>query len=84
MLPVATMPRPDAPPIMATFNRATLAVYIGRSLPALDRDIIAGRIPRGFKLGRSWRWLRSEIDGWLQAGAPPADEWEAMKRRAAR
>jgi predicted DNA-binding transcriptional regulator AlpA len=63
----------------ATLDRSSLSIYLGRSLPALDRDLSGGRIPPGFRLGRSRRWLRSEIDAWLQAGAPEAAQWEGLK-----
>jgi predicted DNA-binding transcriptional regulator AlpA len=64
----------------ATFNRDSLSVYLDRSLPALDRDLAAGRIPPGFRLGRARRWLRSEVDAWLQAGAPDAEAWAKIKK----
>ncbi len=72
----------SAPP--ATFRRHTLAEYLDRSIQALDRDNALGRIPRGFKLGGTLFWLRSEIEAWLQAGAPPRVEWEARKAAAGR
>ncbi len=39
-----------------------------------------GRTPRAVKLGRSVRWIRSELLEWLRSGCPARDRWEAMKR----
>jgi predicted DNA-binding transcriptional regulator AlpA len=64
----------------AVFDRPGLAAYLGRSLPALDRDLAAGRVPQGFRLNRARRWLRSEIDAWLGAGAPDAKAWDELKK----
>ncbi len=41
----------------------------------------AGKLPTPVRVGRSVRWLASEIDGWLRAGCPPRDQWEAMQAR---
>ena len=35
--------------------------------------------PASVQLGRSRRWLRSELLDWLQAGCPTRDRWEAGK-----
>ena len=37
--------------------------------------------PRPIALGRSKRWRISELRAWLEAGAPPRDEWDRMKKR---
>lgn len=68
----------------ATFRRIELAQHIGRSLAAFDRDLIAGRIIPGFLIGKNRYWLRTEVEAWLAAGAPPAAEWEARKAAAGR
>ncbi len=44
----------------------------------LDRS---GWLPRPVKLGGSARWVVSEVEDWLLAGAPPRADWEAMKER---
>ncbi|MCH7596398.1 MAG: helix-turn-helix domain-containing protein [Planctomycetes bacterium] len=36
-----------------------------------------GRTPASIQLGRSRRWLRSELLAWLRAGCPPRDRREA-------
>jgi predicted DNA-binding transcriptional regulator AlpA len=68
----------------ATLNRHGLAAYLHRGLSTVDRDIALRRLPRGFRIGRSRYWLRSEIDSWLQAGAPDQETWEARQKSARR
>jgi predicted DNA-binding transcriptional regulator AlpA len=55
-----------------TLTRAHLCEMLDRSEAAVDRDIAVGNIPPGFKIGRSRRWLRSEIEAWLAAGVGEA------------
>ena len=40
----------------------------------------SGRLPRPVRLGRSVRWLADELRDWLDAGAPPRDKWEAIRK----
>lgn len=54
-----------------------LVVYLNRSVASIRRDIVAGRMPAGFRLGRSVCWLRAEVDAWLAAGTPPVGEWSS-------
>ena len=35
--------------------------------------------PSSIRLGRSRRWLRSELLDWLHAGCPHRDDWERRK-----
>jgi predicted DNA-binding transcriptional regulator AlpA len=65
------------PPVL---DSKALMAYLKRSKASLSRDDAAGRIPRGFRIGRAKRWLKSEIDEWLQAGAPDRRTWEAMRK----
>jgi predicted DNA-binding transcriptional regulator AlpA len=47
----------------------------------------AGRVPQPVKLGKSTRWVVSELHEWLAAGCPSRTQWVAMKearRHAAR
>lgn len=43
-----------------------------------------GQIPEPIRLGRSVRWNRVELLAWIEAGAPPRNEWEAQKASVAR
>lgn len=48
-----------------------------RHVQAMDRD---GRLgPRPVKLGRRRVWLRTEIESWLEAGAPDRLSWSALR-----
>jgi predicted DNA-binding transcriptional regulator AlpA len=57
-----------------------LAALTSRSVPSLERDDLRGLIPSPIRIGRSKRWLRSEIIAWLEAGAPCRSVWEATKK----
>jgi predicted DNA-binding transcriptional regulator AlpA len=57
-----------------------LAVLLSRSVPALERDQAAGRIPRPLRIGRSKRWPLAEIQDWIAAGCPCRREWEVRRR----
>lgn len=70
----------QAPLSSATLSVRDLAVYVKRSVPSLHRDNAAGRLPRPVKIGRSLRFLRSDIDLWLSLGCPEREEFEARKR----
>jgi predicted DNA-binding transcriptional regulator AlpA len=64
----------------ALLSLRQLGAYLNRSVASLHRDLAAGRLPRGVRIGRSRRWSPQEIDAWLAAGCPPAAEWEARRR----
>jgi predicted DNA-binding transcriptional regulator AlpA len=68
----------------ATLRRRTLADYLDRSLVCIDRDNAAARIPAPVKIGGALRWLKSEIDAWLEAGAPDRETWERFKKASRR
>ena len=68
----------------ATYSRRTLSIYLGRSVPALDRDAARGLLPAPIRLGGAVKWLKSEIDAWLEAGAPDRETWERLKAASKR
>lgn len=53
-----------------------LAFLLNRSVPSLERDASAGRLPASVRLGHSRRWRRQEIRRWVEAGCPPRQIWE--------
>ena len=61
-------------------GREDLAVLLCRSVPSLDRDDAAGRLPAALWIGGSKRWRYSEIAAWVEAGCPSRAEWDAMNR----
>lgn len=67
--------------VPATLRTRDLMTTLNVSKSKLYRDLTLGLVPEGFAIGASRRWLRDDILAWLEAGAPPADEW--AKRKAA-
>lgn len=72
----------SASPLRAVLDRLEMAIYIGRSLPSVDRDDAAGRLPRAVRIGRSKKWIKSDVDLWLEMGCPDRETFEARKRAA--
>ena len=56
-----------------------LAEKLGVSERHIWRQHVTGKLPKPIRIGKSVRWLVSEIKGWLEAGAPDRKTWEAMK-----
>jgi len=69
-------------PSPQTYTADDLSVILGTSLRGIRRWDAGGRLPKGFKLGRLRKWLRSDIDAWLMAGCPARLEWEKRSRRS--
>lgn len=57
------------------------AQLIGVSLSHFYQLHKTGRLPLPIRLGRSVRWIRSELVEWLETGAPSRSRWEALKGR---
>ena len=60
-------------------SASDLAKRLGVSLRHIRRMDSSGRLPKPIRLGASIRWPISEIESWLQAGAPDRRTWQAMK-----
>ena len=62
------------------------AKTVGQKLSLSKRQIFrlsaCGKFPKPLKIGGSVRWIASEIENWLAAGAPDRRTWEAMKMAA--
>lgn len=70
----------DAPTAPATYTRSDLARLLQVSLRHIAAMHASGRLgPRPLRFGRVVRYLASETQEWLAAGAPARDLWEAMK-----
>ena len=55
------------------------AEKLGVSERHIWRLHVIGKLPKPIRLGKSVRWLVSEINRWLEAGAPDRKTWEATK-----
>lgn len=60
-----------------------LARLLGVSLRQIWRLNSAGKLPKPIRLGGSVRWLRKEIEAFVEAGCPDRAQWESMKSGAA-
>jgi len=56
-----------------------LAKLLKRSVGALERDQVVGRLPAHLYVGGSKRWRRAEIEAWVLAGCPARAQWEANR-----
>lgn len=72
---------PTAPLTPLLIDRAGLAVLLSRSVPSIDRDDAAGRLPAALWVGGSKRWRYSEIVAWVEAGCPDRRTWEVRRDR---
>ena len=66
------------------FDAQALAKALNVSLRHVETLHASGRLPTPLFLGRSRRWVVSEIQEWLRAGAPSRELWEQHKRELSR
>lgn len=59
-----------------------LASMLGVSIRQVWRLNEICKLPSPLRLGGSVKWLRKEIEAFLEAGAPDRAEWEEMKRKS--
>jgi excisionase family DNA binding protein len=69
-------------PLLLTDREAAALCGLGRS--TWHSLQAAGKVPPGLKIGRSRRWRRAELLAWIEAGAPDARTWAAMREQQAR
>lgn len=62
------------------FDAQTLGQRLSLSKRQIFRLKSCGKIPAPVKIGGSVRWIESEIDQWIQAGAPDRETWEAIRQ----
>ena len=58
-----------------------VARWLGVAKITWVRSHIAGKTPRGLRLGRLVLWDREELERWLKAGMPNRAIWEAENKR---
>ena len=62
--------------------RIKFASLIAVPTRTFDRMQSAGLLPRPVAIGgKTKRWSRAEVDGWIAAGCPPRAKWDAIKTR---
>ena len=57
------------------------AKWLGVAKITWVRSNIAGKTPRGLRLGRLVLWDCEELEGWLKAGMPARVIWEVENKR---
>jgi excisionase family DNA binding protein len=77
--PVAKVPRTSGREGPVALAAADAAKLLGISLSHFYQLQKTARLPVAVRLGRSARWIRAELEAWLEAGAPTRRRWEAMK-----
>src|SRR5262245_38867893 len=65
----------DEPPWL--LNIEQLSFLLNRSIPSLERDAAAGRLPAAVRIGGSRRWRRRDILEWVEAGCPTRSDQQA-------
>jgi predicted DNA-binding transcriptional regulator AlpA len=68
----------------AFYTQIDLTALLGRSLAALARDRAQGLLPYPLRLGKRVVWPRQEIHLWIEAGMPPASEWQHRRNAQSR
>lgn len=58
-----------------------LAPTLGISPRHVETLHASGRLPRPVWLGKRRLWVVDEIRSWLAAGAPPREQWDAIRDR---
>lgn len=59
----------DISALQVLFTFAILATYVAMGRSRIYGLIVEGKFPPPIKIGRSSRWLKSEIDSWIAAQA---------------
>lgn len=71
-----TTPPPVEPLAVDAERAASLCGISVRHWWALHSS---GRCPSPVRMGRAVRWRTDELRGWLAAGCPNRDAWQAMR-----
>lgn len=71
----ASLPHAVTPAAVDDVGAAAL-VSISRGL--WRKLVSSQRAPQGMKFGACRRWSRNEIVAWIDAGAPPLDDWREL------
>ncbi|MGH2271265.1 helix-turn-helix transcriptional regulator [Anaerohalosphaeraceae bacterium U12dextr] len=56
-----------------------VAEFLRVSVWQVHRLSARGLMPGPLRLGRCFRWLKEDVLGWIDAGAPDRKTWKQMK-----
>ncbi len=73
------MPESPANPCW-TLDAKEAAALLGIARSTFLSQHSAGRLPAPVHIGRRTLWLKDELRAWLEAGGPPRDRWELLKK----
>lgn len=66
-------------------NMSEVAAMMGVTYKAVCAMRVEDRLPAPLPLkAMGWRWRRSEIRDWIEAGCPDRPKWELMRGTATR
>ena len=71
------MPRPSN---NENWTTQEVAAYLRISLRKLHYLKSQNLLPKNFRIGRSLLFKSAEIRAWRDAGCPPLEQWETIKR----
>jgi predicted DNA-binding transcriptional regulator AlpA len=54
--------------IETPWRKPELAAYLGVSVSAIDKMLMRGVAPPGFRVGNLWRWWPSAVRKWTEEG----------------
>jgi predicted DNA-binding transcriptional regulator AlpA len=63
--PISANSAAESSALQVLFTFAILAAYVAMGRSRIYALINEGKFPRPLKIGRSSRWLKSEIDTWI-------------------
>lgn len=85
MADVPRLPAPTKPAAVAVSPFVVAAKALAVMLDSSERTIrtwdAAGKLPTPLRIGGRVVWRVSEIESWLEAGAPDRARWAALRAR---
>lgn len=81
MIPQTTNTIANADAVPLAVDAKQLGATLGMSTRKIRSLDASGRLPKPVRIGaNSVRWVLSEIELWLAAGAPDRCTWETLRR----
>jgi predicted DNA-binding transcriptional regulator AlpA len=66
------------------WSAAEVAAVIGVSSRTVRRMDVAATLPQPVMVGRAVKWRAADIRGWVAAGCPGRNEWEAAEANSSK